>query len=199
MSSHHFVREGQEPALLILDPLAFELASPFLEWAPVVLVSENALTEVMSWGIKIDVVLVTSGNEEAVTDKVSEQAPVEIITMEPGNSPAQQAFTYLISIEQACVNILTATPESVFPVAETAARQLHVNIVDRGTIWSGISAGRFEKWVTAKTPISIRQNTNLRPIIVQGLIKKDDCFESIEDGMISIRSDSFFWVAELNS
>jgi hypothetical protein len=199
MSSHHFVREGQEPALLILDPLTFELAGPFLEWAPVVLVSDNALSEVLRWGIKIDVVLVTPGREEAVTNMVSEQVPVKIIRMEQGDSPARRAFTYLISIEQECVNVLSSTPESVFPLAETTMRQLHVNIVDGGTIWSGISTGRFEKWVTEKTTINIRQSTNLEPIIVQGLTKKGDRFESTEEGMISITSKAFFWVAESHS
>jgi hypothetical protein len=199
MSSHHFVREGQEPALLILDPVAFELAGPFLEWAPVVLVSENALVEVLRWGIKIDVVLVTSGREEAVTDKVSEQAPIKIIIMEPGDSPVKQAFTYLISIEQACVNILTLRPEALFSLAETAMRQVHVNMIDRKSIWSGISTGRFEKWLTAKTPINIRQSTDLQSIVVQGLTKKEDRFESVQEGMICIRSDSFFWVVEPHS
>ena len=57
MSSHHFVREGQEPALLILDALAFDIAGPLLEWAPLVVVAQSAVDEVMLWNIKMDVVL----------------------------------------------------------------------------------------------------------------------------------------------
>ncbi len=196
MSSHHFVREGQEPALLILDPVGFELAGPFLEWAPVVLVSEIALDAVLSWGIKLDAVLVSREHEATVAAKVADQAPVEIITMKPGASPVIPAFSYLISMKQASVNVLTLTPDAVFDQAEAANRHLHVNIVDGTTIWSGISAGRFEKWVTAKAPISIRQRLDSHSIVVQGLTRKGDRFESVEEGMISIRSDSFFWVAE---
>jgi hypothetical protein len=196
MSSHHFVREGQEPALLILDPVGFELAGPFLEWAPVVLVSEIALDDVLSWGIKLDAVLVSREREAIVVAKVADQAPVEIITMEPGASPVIPAFSYLISVKQAGVNVLTFTPDAVFDHAEVANSQLHVNIVDGTTIWSGISAGRFEKWVTAKAPFSIRQRLDSHSIVVQGLTRKGDRFESVEEGMISIRSNSFFWVAE---
>ena len=43
MSSHHFVKEGQEPALLIMDALSLALIEPLLEWAPQVIVCENAL------------------------------------------------------------------------------------------------------------------------------------------------------------
>jgi len=196
MSSHHFVREGQEPALLILDPVGFELAGPFLEWAPVVLVAEIALDEVLSWGIKLDAVIVSRERETIVSTKVADQAPVELITMEPGTSPVIPAFSCLISVKQAGVNVLTFTPDAVFDQAEAVTTHLHVNIVDGATIWSGISAGRFEKWVTAKAPISIRQRLDSQSIVVQGLTRKGDHFESVEEGMISIQSDSFFWVAE---
>jgi len=61
MSSHHFVKEQQEPALLILDTsVSYETMSPLLEWSPTVLVTELAIDAVLSWGIKVDVILATS-------------------------------------------------------------------------------------------------------------------------------------------
>ena len=79
MSSHHFVKEGQEPALFILEPISFQVASPLLEWAPLVLVSANALDDVLRWGIKIDVVLVEKSRVETLTRNLLEQVPIKIL------------------------------------------------------------------------------------------------------------------------
>ncbi len=59
MSSHHFVKEQQEPALLILETEGFDVdrISPLLEWVPTVLVSQNVVETVISWGVKVDVIL----------------------------------------------------------------------------------------------------------------------------------------------
>ena len=57
MSSHHFVKEDQEPALIIADASAvsFEKIQELLEWSPTVIVMESSLEMVLSWGIKMDV------------------------------------------------------------------------------------------------------------------------------------------------
>jgi hypothetical protein len=199
MSSHHFVKEGQEPALFILDPIAFELASPYLEWAPVVLVSEDALDAVLLWKIKIDAVLTIPAREKAIQEKVAQQAPVEVICLRPEDSMTTLAFSYLISSNQASVNVLTSRPENVFLNAEMVISKLQINIIDSKLRWSGISAGRFEKWVSANTPIAVRKSLEFQSVKVYGLIENEVFFESNKEGMISILSDSFFWVAESHS
>src|SRR5688572_18870164 len=80
MSSHHFVREGQEPALLILDPVPVSLAGPLLEWAPIIMVSGNALEEVLTWQIKIDIALTTPAKEEVTKEKLLSQAPIKVLS-----------------------------------------------------------------------------------------------------------------------
>ena len=56
MSSHHIVRDEQEPALLIDDAsvIHFEFVELLLEWSPRVMVTSNAIDEVLNWGVKID-------------------------------------------------------------------------------------------------------------------------------------------------
>jgi hypothetical protein len=198
MSSHHFVKEGQEPALFILDPVDFELASPFLEWAPLVLVSGTSLDQVLRWGIKIDVVLGAESDEE-IEQKVSGQAPVEVIRLKPEETFVSSAFDYLIDAKQYGVNVLTTRPENVFAEAEKVTRQLHVTVVDHTFRWVGISTGRFEKWLTMNTPIVIRKSVEKQSMEIQGLIERNGRFECLSEGMISIASDAFFWVAESHS
>jgi hypothetical protein len=59
MSSHHFVKEFQEPSVFIYSAHAadFDRVGPLLEWSPFVVVSDLALGEVREWGIKIDAIV----------------------------------------------------------------------------------------------------------------------------------------------
>ena len=45
MSSHHFVKEQQEPAVFILEVegISFETVAPLLEWSPTLLVAQEAV------------------------------------------------------------------------------------------------------------------------------------------------------------
>ena len=80
MSSHHFVKEGQEPALFILDNIAFRYAESLLEWVPLVMVADSVLESVLQWGIKIDVVLQSKYSIEFIEDLIKDQGPVETIS-----------------------------------------------------------------------------------------------------------------------
>ncbi|MFN4914678.1 MAG: thiamine diphosphokinase [Sphingomonadales bacterium] len=59
MSSHHFVRDGQEPALIIANGAECdsELLGQLLEWNPYVLVLDGALQRVLDMNIRVDAVL----------------------------------------------------------------------------------------------------------------------------------------------
>lgn len=59
MSSHHIVRDDQEPALIIANGLACnnELLGQLLEWSPLVIVLDAAIERVLELGIKVDVLL----------------------------------------------------------------------------------------------------------------------------------------------
>ena len=59
MSSHHIVRDDQEPALIIANGAACheELLGQVLEWQPLVIVLDSAIERVINLNIKVDVVL----------------------------------------------------------------------------------------------------------------------------------------------
>ena len=199
MSSHHFVKEGQEPALFILEPLSFQLAGPLLEWAPLVLVSDNALAEVLHWGIKIDVVLAEESRVEMLKQRLFEQVPAKLLSHQPGESPIMSALYFLINCKQAGVNIIGPSSDDVFRQVERFMHQLQVNIFDEKLKWSAISSGNFEKWLTAQTCLQIRKSLGSQSIQFQGLMEKEGGFESTTNGIINIRSDQLFWVAESHS
>ena len=60
MSSHHIVKEGQEPALIIAngESCSTELLGQLLEWSPFVVVLDGAINRVLDLGIKVDLSLI---------------------------------------------------------------------------------------------------------------------------------------------
>lgn len=84
MSSHHVVRDEQEPALLIDDPFALQLefVEHLLEWSPTVVVTANALDEVLHWGIKVDVVLAHTSQIESLKPRLKDQQPIDLYAFE---------------------------------------------------------------------------------------------------------------------
>lgn len=64
MSSHHIVREKQEPALLVLgvDNFSEELLGQLLEWSPTVITTPHTAEKLDTFGIKVDWVI-TDGEE----------------------------------------------------------------------------------------------------------------------------------------
>jgi len=196
MSSHHFVKEGQEPALFILDPLPFQLASPWLEWAPLVLVSDNALEDVLQWGIKMDLVLAEDSRVEMLMQRLVEQAPVKIISHPCGESSIMNALSFLIDSKQWGVNIMATVQEDVFVRTEKFRHQLQVNLFDEKLKWSAISAGNFEKWLAVGANLQIRKSFESQSIQFQGLTQTESGFEAITNGIVNIWSNQLFWVAE---
>lgn len=56
MSSHHVIRENQEPAIVFLHPecVRYDIAAQLMEWSPLIIVAEQAFELIHSWNIKID-------------------------------------------------------------------------------------------------------------------------------------------------
>ena len=73
MSSHHIVRENQEPALLVEDfhALSDEYLGQLLEWSPTLITTTNMLNNFLTQEIKVDMVY---GNES-----ITAQAEIKTI------------------------------------------------------------------------------------------------------------------------
>jgi len=99
MSSHHVVREKQEPALLILELDLFdeEHLGQLLEWSPTVLVNEVSAEKLHSLGIKFDVLLTQT--EPAFLQDNLRIVPVEKDALETG-------LQFLIGEKYPAVNII---------------------------------------------------------------------------------------------
>ncbi|MFZ6010842.1 MAG: hypothetical protein ACOYXT_10905 [Bacteroidota bacterium] len=194
MSSHHFVREGQEPALFIAEPIDLELIEPLLEWAPLVMVLDSCIDEVLRWGTKIDVALVKTTELESVREKLIAQAPVKILTYSPDDDPLLTSFYLLTRLKQTAVNIVHKAPDKIIGLAEGFLPQLSIVLIAEQMKWSGIASGQFEKWLPAHTKLYLRGNH--KPTVEEGVTHIEDHYETLTDGMVRIYAESLFWVGE---
>ncbi|MBO3699368.1 hypothetical protein [Roseivirga sp. E12] len=150
MSSHHIVRDEQEPALLIDDPIALsaEFVDLLLEWSPTVVVTSKALNEVLQWGIKIDVVVARFDEIESLKPKLKVQSPVQLLGFE-STDLLNAAYIFLKDHNHQAVNVLADIFNSkVLDLIKEFSREMDSVLFYNDQKWIFVKEGRFEKWVS---------------------------------------------------
>lgn len=112
MSSHHIVRDDQEPALIIAngEACSMELLNQLLEWNPLVIVLDSAITRVLELGIKVDVLIGDFDRNFDYEYYKNLQYPIEIVKLNEQDSyDIDKAINYLIDRKIPAANIVWAT------------------------------------------------------------------------------------------
>jgi hypothetical protein len=195
MSSHHFVKEGQEPALFIVDPLSLALAEPLLEWAPFVVVTENAADDVLQWGIKIDAILENSAQAGALADKFAHQQPVKIISCQPQDDLLLTGITLLNEAKASAVNVMVGRPDSWFALPVDLLK-FQVTLLTPEIRWALLMHRPYEKWLAKGTTIRIHPCDQRQEIDIKGLIHVGLFFEAVQDGLVSVQLPGAFWIGQ---
>lgn len=184
MSSHHIVRDDQEPALIIANgaSCSSELLGQLLEWSPLVIVLDSAIERVVDLGIKVDVLL---GDFDRGFDPEiykTSQFPIEIVhTPDQNKTDLEKAFDYLIDRKIPAVNVVWATGKradhTITNLTNIVRYRDLLKIVildDHSKIF--LLPNKFEKWYTEQTPIS------LIPIgVVNGIFSNNLKYELHDD------------------
>lgn len=163
MSSHHIVRDDQEPALIIANGAACdpELLGQLLEWSPLVVVLDSAIERVIELGIKVDILL---GDFDRGFDPEiykTSQFPIEIVhAPDQDKTDLEKAFDYLIERKIPAANVVWATgrraDHTITNLTNIVRYRNLLKIVildDHSKIF--LLPNKFEKWYTANTPISL--------------------------------------------
>ncbi len=201
MSSHHFVKDKQEPAVLILevDQIRFDQVSPLLEWVPTVLVSEKALDQVMSWGIKIDVILASAGFQAENQHLLEEQYPVKFVNTLDENY-LQTGLDYLVSTDHKAVHLVGISHLKALELHDKL-ELLNLTILDGDWKYYPVKSGEFKKWFAESSihihgkegmPVQI-QNENgelILPITYATMLE-------VPEGNTTIKAPGIFWIGEM--
>ena len=163
MSSHHIVRDDQEPALIIAngEMCSPELLGQLLEWSPLVIVLDSAIERVLALGIKVDVLL---GDFDRGFDPEyykAKQYPIEIVyAPNQDKTDLEKAFDYLIEKGHKAANVILATgrrtDHTITNLTNIVAYRDQLKIVildDHSKVF--LLPTVFEKWYTANTILSL--------------------------------------------
>ena len=184
MSSHHIIREDQEPALLIddLDAVSESLFGQLLEWSPTVLAGDDALSSLQARGVKVDVWFTNHDNAPLPQDHT--------IIKPAGLAWMETALDYLKQHGQRAVNILSKKPE-VHALMYRYAEVLNVVLLGNGQRIVVAKPG-FSKWKPKGETIWLYGNVDR--VALQGLtpVVETGVYTTLEDGFFSVVFDDAY-------
>lgn len=158
MSSHHIVRDQQEPALILhrLDTFPVSHLHALLEWSPTVICCEPGIDKYTSLGHKLDFALVSLNRFESWKGRLDNQQPVKIIAIDDSHF-LMTGLTVLQKESHRAVNIIT-DQSSVFDVIQLLIQwlnQLDLVVFTEKQKFLFVKNETFKKWLSAGTRLTL--------------------------------------------
>ncbi|MES2377015.1 MAG: thiamine pyrophosphokinase [Bacteroidota bacterium] len=187
MSSHHIVREKQEPALLVLglDNFDDEQLGQLLEWSPTLIATPDIAEKLNSYGIKIDWI---------ITDEAMPNLQSDVKWLPVGKDTViAAALNYLTNQGYPSVNVVT----DEFELTDYLPYADKINLVvfyHQQKIYA-VTPG-FSKWKPAGDVIRLLSSaTNL---VITGLAETGDGpYLTLNDGLFGLQFDEpLLFIAE---
>ena len=187
MSSHHIIREKQEPALLVLgmDNFDDELLGQLLEWSPTLMVTEVMAEKLNAYGIKVDWI---------ITDNVDGDIQSDVKLLQVAHEPIiSAALKHLTANNYPAVNVVAdeLNLDDFLPYID----KINLVIFYAHKKIYPVTSG-YSKWKPARETIELLSTpTNLQ---FTGLEKlSDTTFKTRHDGFFTLQfNDPFVVVAE---
>ena len=196
MSSHHIVRDDQEPALLLLtDHWRPDFVGNLLEWGPVVLVDAEGLDKVIANEFKLDVVIGTKDQLHQSKSILTYQQPIEFL--EKHHYTSLDALNYLIHSKHKAVNIFTCAGQTFFDLLDPFLHQIDIVVFDDNIKWVYCKTNVFKKWYPNDQIIYVKEGVQIE---LGEKIKAENSFIKYKlkaEGFLEAQSaTSGFWLGE---
>lgn len=209
MSSHHIVRDDQEPALIIANGASCsdELLGQLLEWSPLVVVLDSAIERVLELGIKVDVLIGDFDRDFDPYFYAEQQYPMEVVHISDQESTdLEKAFNYLVERNIPAANVVWATGKradhtitNITNIVRFKDKLKIVVLDDYSKIYR--IPNSFKKWYEKGTIISLIPVGTVNGIISTNLLyplnnesltigyRTGSSNTVLEDGIVSISYD----------
>ncbi len=191
MSSHHFVKEKQEPALLILADASFDenLVAQLLEWAPIVFVEDRCLPLINHNPIKIDYVIQCSMSDEELDSWIAFQENVQVLKIKLDNK-IQETIQFLKSDNHEALSIVGHDCKLEQLILENEEK---LNIIFYSSSYKVFSKEKhFKKWKEKNSKFEFNAND----IQLTNLIAESKYYKVIDDGNVEVNASSKIIIKE---
>lgn len=209
MSSHHIVREKQEPALIIAngEACSMEIMGQLLEWSPTVVVLDGALKRVLELGIKVDVWLGDFDHLDEIDTDLIHYPFEKVHTPDQTYTDLEKALMYLEEKGYPAANIIWATGRRMdhtlnnFHSLKRMSHRMKVVMIDDYSVIYPL-ASQFKKWYPKGTKLSIMPLGQATGVNSKGLkyelqnhhlelgLMTSSSNETLADGMVEIEYES---------
>ncbi|MFC3416518.1 thiamine pyrophosphokinase [Algoriphagus hitonicola] len=200
MSSHHFVKEQQEPAVFLLNTqqVKYDQVASLLEWVPTVLVWEECLEEVMSWGVKIDVILATEEFQLKNMHLLEEQYPVRFLRSSD-TSVLENGLHYLHASQHSGAYLVGFSHTKVSEL-DPFMQWMDLTVFEDRWRFYPIKSMHFKKWLPKNTieiygeegmPVEISNSNGLIILPLHHATQVD-----VPEGITEIKASKIFWIGE---
>lgn len=190
MSSHHIIRDNQEPAVFLTDvhSISTDLLGQVLEWSPTVICLDKSMEALESQGIKVNVLL--RAVDQTNLDNI--QADVDVITYR--EDYLSGLFDYLEKIDNFAIYLVGCSPD---PVLLPYADRFSINLLNGNR--HSVLIKRYSKWLPKGARLYLDNvveqsldNNNLKR-------SGEDTYEVIHEGFVEIPEQKhyFFLTEEL--
>jgi len=183
MSSHHIIRDEQEPALVLMQTHhRWDLIDQLLEWSPTLIVFEEAAEEVLSRGVKVDLLLTTKPMS-------GEFQPLNTLE-ESSKDFFQSALHHLSSTNHDAVNIFSPVSFVYELVVSSLLNSfVAVNLFDGVMRHSLIRKGELKKWILPGSYKVYPMQCNYEiEGFVESQVSPEGYLTKSDEGLISISS-----------
>ena len=177
MSSHHIVKEDQEPALIVtsMSDFSAEYLGQLLEWSPTLICTQEIAEQFVREGVKVDMVF-------AKDDYVFSQEQTKVLPIE--TSFLGDSLNYLLAHRYKAVNIIC---DALDPEIMDFVDKLNIVLFAEGKRYVFVQ-GRYEKWKPANEKIYVDETLLLN---YSGLEKcGSNVFVTQKDGFFNLEGPS---------
>src|SRR5690606_38028890 len=185
MSSHHIVRENQEPALIVAsyEALDEEYMGQLLEWSPTILASDDTIDFFLAADIKVDVVF--SSHASTYQQEQIKNFPIK-------KEFISDALDYLIQNNYKAVNIVS---DILVEALEAYCALINIVVLSHGKRYVYVKK-YYEKWKETGARIFAPEN-RLKSLVGVKHIDSGE-FVTEQDGFIYLEfnSDEYVCIGE---
>ncbi|KXX72332.1 hypothetical protein [Flammeovirga sp. SJP92] len=194
MSSHHIVRDDQEPAVLVgkVDESQFPLLFSLLEWSPIVIATAQSYEKLLSLDIKIDIIFYQEHKEEINKNMTRQNEFFELVHYH--DALLETVLKWLSSQKHFALNYITN-------VLDTSSQELlkdqeYINTLvvfadDFKYVLNKNSP--FEKWIPKGVEITfdgaVQESENIE-------LQKEGKYTVINDGIIKVMHQNKLIIGE---
>ncbi len=193
MSSHHVVRDQQEPAVIVASPAGkfFPKLAEMFEWSPVVVVLTEALHDFLQWDTKLDVVVGDMATMQAHQELLNFQMPYKQI--ESLDQKLEKAMDFLLSNNHKTVHIFSLKPDTLL-AEKLAGSEIEVVFFTSEMKIIHSKASFFSKWVSQGTQFKLVEG-ELNS--TENLRENGNVYEAMENGFANFYGKGDFWIGEI--